>query len=222
MIPLRDVIPSRTTPVGHAGPRRPECGRLHPRGDAAARRLRVFRHGVRPGAGRSSPGCRSSRRCSCTPAGCTWARTCSASGSSATTSKIGWVTAASSRSTCWRAWRRRCSRRWPIPTSPLPLVGASGAIAGVMGAYLFMFPHSRIHVLIFLIFYIDIVEIPAPIFLGVWFVMQIRRRRRAPGAGGDGRRGLLGARRRLRHGRRGVVPVPPARSGPGPTGGVKR
>jgi membrane associated rhomboid family serine protease len=59
------------------------------------------------------------------------------------------------------------------PASPLPLVGASGAIAGVMGAYLFMFPHSRIHVLVILIFYIDIVEMPATIFLGLWFVLQI-------------------------------------------------
>jgi membrane associated rhomboid family serine protease len=57
--------------------------------------------------------------------------------------------------------------------SPVPLVGASGAIAGVMGAYLFMFPHSRIHVLLILFFYIDIVEIPAPIFLTLWFLMQI-------------------------------------------------
>jgi membrane associated rhomboid family serine protease len=57
--------------------------------------------------------------------------------------------------------------------SPIPLVGASGAIAGVMGAYLFMFPHSRIHVLLILFFYIDIVEIPAPIFLTLWFLMQI-------------------------------------------------
>jgi membrane associated rhomboid family serine protease len=57
--------------------------------------------------------------------------------------------------------------------STMPLVGASGAIAGVMGAYLFMFPHSRIHVLVFLLFYIDIVEIPAPIFLTLWFLLQI-------------------------------------------------
>jgi len=57
--------------------------------------------------------------------------------------------------------------------SIVPLVGASGAIAGVMGAYLFMFPHSRIHVLIFFLFFIDVVEIPAVIFLGLWFVMQI-------------------------------------------------
>ena len=57
--------------------------------------------------------------------------------------------------------------------STIPLVGASGAIAGVMGAYLFMFPHSRIHVLIFILFFIDVVEVPAVIFLGLWFVMQI-------------------------------------------------
>ena len=57
--------------------------------------------------------------------------------------------------------------------STLPLVGASGAIAGVMGAYLFMFPHSRIHVLVILLFFIDIVEIPAPIFLTLWFLLQI-------------------------------------------------
>ena len=59
------------------------------------------------------------------------------------------------------------------PNSFVPLVGASGAIAGVMGAYLFMFPHSRVHVLIFLFIFIDVVEIPAVIFLGIWFVMQI-------------------------------------------------
>jgi len=58
--------------------------------------------------------------------------------------------------------------------SPLvPLVGASGAIAGVMGAYLCMYPHSRIHVLIFLLFFIDVIEVPAVIFLGIWFVLQI-------------------------------------------------
>jgi membrane associated rhomboid family serine protease len=58
--------------------------------------------------------------------------------------------------------------------SPLvPLVGASGAIAGVMGAYLFMYPHSRIHVLMFLLFFIDVIEVPAVIFLGLWFVLQI-------------------------------------------------
>jgi membrane associated rhomboid family serine protease len=57
--------------------------------------------------------------------------------------------------------------------SVVPILGASGAIAGVMGAYLFMYPHSRIHVLIFLLFFIDVVEVPAVIFLGIWFLLQI-------------------------------------------------
>ncbi len=62
---------------------------------------------------------------------------------------------------------------WADPGSAVPLVGASGAISGVMGAYLVMFPHSRILILIFLVFYIDVVEIPALVYLGVWFLFQI-------------------------------------------------
>jgi len=57
--------------------------------------------------------------------------------------------------------------------SSLPLVGASGAIAGVMGAYLVMFPTSRILVLLFLFIFVDVVEIPAVFFLGFWFLLQI-------------------------------------------------
>jgi membrane associated rhomboid family serine protease len=59
------------------------------------------------------------------------------------------------------------------PDSPVPLIGASGAIAGVMGAYLILFPHSRILVLIFLFFFVDIVEIPAVFFLVFWFLIQL-------------------------------------------------
>jgi membrane associated rhomboid family serine protease len=55
----------------------------------------------------------------------------------------------------------------------IPIVGASGAIAGVMGAYLLMYPHSRIHVLILFLFYVDVIEVPALIFLGIWFLLQI-------------------------------------------------
>ncbi len=58
------------------------------------------------------------------------------------------------------------------PDSFVPMIGASGAIAGVMGAYLVLFPRSRILVLVFLFVFIDIVEIPAVFFLGFWFVMQ--------------------------------------------------
>ncbi|WP_042681208.1 rhomboid family intramembrane serine protease [Anaerosalibacter massiliensis] len=58
------------------------------------------------------------------------------------------------------------------PMSNIPTVGASGAIAGVMGAYFLMFPHSRIVTLVpFIPFFI---RVPAPIFLFIWFVSQLR------------------------------------------------
>jgi membrane associated rhomboid family serine protease len=59
------------------------------------------------------------------------------------------------------------------PFSPVPTVGASGAIAGVMGAYLLMFPKARIDIFIFFIVFFKILPIPAWIMLGVWFVMQL-------------------------------------------------
>jgi membrane associated rhomboid family serine protease len=59
------------------------------------------------------------------------------------------------------------------PYSTLPTVGASGAIAGVMGAYLVKFPRSRILSLIFVLFFITWVEIPAPIMLAYWFFIQL-------------------------------------------------
>src|SRR5258706_11844063 len=59
------------------------------------------------------------------------------------------------------------------PESLLPTIGASGAIAGILGAYFVLYPKSRVLTLIFLIFYIDVVEIPAVVFLGFWFVMQL-------------------------------------------------
>ena len=62
---------------------------------------------------------------------------------------------------------------WADPSSTVPIIGASGAISGVMGAYLVMFPRSRILILIFLLFYIDVVEIPALIYLGLWFIFQL-------------------------------------------------
>jgi membrane associated rhomboid family serine protease len=65
------------------------------------------------------------------------------------------------------------AQTWASPASPFPLVGASGAIAGVMGAYLVLFPRSRVLVLVPIIFFIDIVEVPALLFLGIWFFMQL-------------------------------------------------
>ena len=56
------------------------------------------------------------------------------------------------------------------PYSPIPMVGASGAIAGVMGAYFVLFPHSRVITAVFVFFFFDLIEIPAIFFLG--FFMQ--------------------------------------------------
>jgi membrane associated rhomboid family serine protease len=61
---------------------------------------------------------------------------------------------------------------WASPDSHVPMVGASGAIAGVMGAYFVMYPRSRIVTLIPLFVFMQLVEIPALVFLGIWFVMQ--------------------------------------------------
>jgi len=55
----------------------------------------------------------------------------------------------------------------------VPLIGASGAIAGVMGAYIVRFPQARIQTLLIIFFFIRIVSIPAFVFLGLWFVFQL-------------------------------------------------
>ena len=59
-----------------------------------------------------------------------------------------------------------------VPHSQIPMVGASGAVAGVMGAYFVLYPHSRIVTLLPLFIFIQIIEVPAIFFLGVWFLMQ--------------------------------------------------
>jgi membrane associated rhomboid family serine protease len=56
--------------------------------------------------------------------------------------------------------------------STVPAIGASGAIAGVLGAYLVLHPKARIHSLVFLGFFITRVEVPALVFLPVWFLIQ--------------------------------------------------
>jgi membrane associated rhomboid family serine protease len=57
-------------------------------------------------------------------------------------------------------------------SSPVPLVGASGAIAGVMGAYLVLHPRAEITCLLFF-FFITFVTLPAKIVLGIWFAIQL-------------------------------------------------
>jgi membrane associated rhomboid family serine protease len=58
------------------------------------------------------------------------------------------------------------------PSSTVPMVGASGAIAGVLGAYLVWYPWSRIHTFVFLGIFFTTAELPAPVFLVIWFVIQ--------------------------------------------------
>lgn len=71
------------------------------------------------------------------------------------------------------------------PTSEAPMVGASGAIAGVLGAYVFMFPTAKVLTLIPIFVFFQVVELPAFIFLGLWFIMQMFSGLLALGIGGD-------------------------------------
>lgn len=59
------------------------------------------------------------------------------------------------------------------PGSQIPMVGASGAIAGVMGGYLLMFPRARVDILLFFVIIIRIIPVPAWIVLGAWFAIQL-------------------------------------------------
>jgi membrane associated rhomboid family serine protease len=61
----------------------------------------------------------------------------------------------------------------PDPASPIPMVGASGAIAGVMGGYLLLFPRAKVDVLFIFVIFFRIFAIPAWIVLGIWLAIQI-------------------------------------------------
>ncbi len=71
------------------------------------------------------------------------------------------------------------------PSSVVPTVGASGAVAGIMGGYLLLYPKARVDVVLFLILYLRIFSIPAWIWLGFWFLLQVILSGNAdPNAGG--------------------------------------
>ena len=59
------------------------------------------------------------------------------------------------------------------PSSDIPVIGASGAISGILGSYIFCFPRARISTLIPIFFFFTIVEIPALVFIGIWFLLQV-------------------------------------------------
>jgi membrane associated rhomboid family serine protease len=62
---------------------------------------------------------------------------------------------------------------WIDPASDVPLVGASGAIAATLGAYIVLYPRARILTLVFLVFFYQLIEVPAVIILAFWFVLQL-------------------------------------------------
>ena len=59
------------------------------------------------------------------------------------------------------------------PSSTMPMIGASGAVAGVLGAYILLYPRARVHTLVFFGFFVDIVKIPALIVIGFWAIIQV-------------------------------------------------
>jgi membrane associated rhomboid family serine protease len=60
-----------------------------------------------------------------------------------------------------------------LPGSSMPIIGASGAIAGVLGAYLILYPHARVASLVPILFIFTLVELPAVVFLVFWFISQL-------------------------------------------------
>jgi membrane associated rhomboid family serine protease len=72
------------------------------------------------------------------------------------------------------------------PGSAIPMVGASGAIGGLLGAYVLLYPRVRVHLLIFLGFYVTTVAVPAVFMLGYWFVVQLLSGVASHGTSGGG------------------------------------
>ncbi len=59
------------------------------------------------------------------------------------------------------------------PLSKVPMIGASGAVSGILGAYVVLFPAARVLTLVFLVFFIRVIPVPAIILLGFWFLLQL-------------------------------------------------
>lgn len=72
------------------------------------------------------------------------------------------------------------------PGSAVPTVGASGAISGIMGGYMLLYPRVRVHTLIILIVFIRVIPLPAVTLLGLWFFLQLASGASAGVVGGGG------------------------------------
>jgi membrane associated rhomboid family serine protease len=69
-------------------------------------------------------------------------------------------------------WAASFAHIWSSPDSILPSIGASGAIAGILGAYIALYPHARVVTVVPLGFVFPLVQLPAFVLLGVWFLQQ--------------------------------------------------
>jgi len=72
------------------------------------------------------------------------------------------------------------------PSSRIPMIGASGAVSGVLGAYMLIFPHARVHTLIFLGFFVQVVRLPAIFLIGFWIFIQFINGILSKGIAGQG------------------------------------
>jgi membrane associated rhomboid family serine protease len=72
------------------------------------------------------------------------------------------------------------------PNSTTPTLGASGAIAAVLGGYALLYPRARVITLIFIIIFVTVIELPALVVLGVWFLLQLLDATSQPLSGGGG------------------------------------
>ena len=59
------------------------------------------------------------------------------------------------------------------PTAEVPMIGASGAIAGTLGAYLVLYPRANVTVFVWIIIFVRLISVPAVILLGIWFALQL-------------------------------------------------
>jgi len=72
------------------------------------------------------------------------------------------------------------------PQSMVPVIGASGAVAAVLGAYVVTFPHAKVRTLVFLVVFVTIADLPALVVLGVWFLGQLLNATQTVGLGMNG------------------------------------
>ena len=71
-----------------------------------------------------------------------------------------------------------------FPGSEVPVIGASGAISGVMGAYLLLYPRAQIRTFVFFIVFATVIKVPSLVFIGVWIVFQVISGVLSAGTGG--------------------------------------